>query len=200
VSDWLAVDQAMIDEFAECGGDRQWIHVDIERAKRERPHLGPVAQGYLWLSFVARYRCRSAHPRGAAAAFYYGLEEVRVSALASACGMLERTKATPIPFSYTLALRRITYMFCFFVPFGIHDASTYWTPLLTGIISYIIFGLDVLAEVMEAPFGDTSMVISLDSMTRALKSMFWSRWVKRLAGADPSEGLRTHLIGHSIDY
>jgi hypothetical protein len=53
---------------------------------------------------------------------------------------------------------------------------------------------------MEAPFGDTSMVISLDSMTRALKSMFWSRWVKRLAGADPSEGLRTHLIGHSIDY
>jgi putative membrane protein len=95
--------------------------------------------------------------------------EEKVSALASACGMLERTKATPIPFSYTLALRRLTYMFCFLVPFGIHDASTYWTPLLAAIISYIFFGLDVLAEVMESPFSDTSMVIPLDAMTRGLE-------------------------------
>jgi ion channel-forming bestrophin family protein len=95
--------------------------------------------------------------------------EERVSALALAYGMLERTKATPIPFSYTLALRRLTYMFCFLVPFGIHDTSTYWTPLLAAIISYIFFGLDVLAEVMEAPFSDTSMVIPLDAMTRGLE-------------------------------
>ena len=95
--------------------------------------------------------------------------EERVSALAMAYGMLERTKATPIPFSYTLALRRLTYVFCFLVPFGIHDASTYWMPLLAVIISYIFFGLDVLAEVMEAPFSDTAMVIPLDAMTRELE-------------------------------
>jgi putative membrane protein len=95
--------------------------------------------------------------------------EERVSAIALAYGMLERTKATPIPFSYTLALRRLTYIFCFLVPFGIHDAPTYWTPVLAVIISYIFFGLDVLAEVMEAPFGETFMVIPLDAMTRALE-------------------------------
>jgi acyl dehydratase len=33
VPDWLTVDQAMIDHFAECSGDRQWIDVDVERAK-----------------------------------------------------------------------------------------------------------------------------------------------------------------------
>jgi ion channel-forming bestrophin family protein len=95
--------------------------------------------------------------------------EEKVSALASAYGTLERTKVTPMPFSYTLALRRLTYIFCFLVPFGIHEASTYWTPLLTLIISYIFFGLDVLAEVMGAPFSDTSMVIPLDAMTRGLE-------------------------------
>ncbi|QIG98277.1 MULTISPECIES: bestrophin family protein [unclassified Bradyrhizobium] len=95
--------------------------------------------------------------------------EEKVSALALACGTLERTKATPIPFSYTLALRRLTYMFCFLVPLGIHDTSTYWTPLLAVIISYIFFGLDVLAEVMEGPFNDTSMVIPLDAMTRGFE-------------------------------
>lgn len=95
--------------------------------------------------------------------------EEKVSAVAMAYGMLERTKATPIPFSYTLALRRLTYIFCFLVPFGIHDASTYWTPLLAVIISYIFFGLDVLAEAMEAPFSDTFMVMPLDAMTRGLE-------------------------------
>jgi acyl dehydratase len=34
-SDWIDVDQSRINQFAECTGDRQWIHIDIERAKRE---------------------------------------------------------------------------------------------------------------------------------------------------------------------
>ena len=53
VSDWVAIDQARIDAFASCTGDNQWIHVDVERAKRESPFGGPVAHGYLTLSMVA---------------------------------------------------------------------------------------------------------------------------------------------------
>ena len=45
--DWVAIDQAGIDTFASCTGDRQWIHVDVERAKRESPFRGPTAHGYL---------------------------------------------------------------------------------------------------------------------------------------------------------
>ncbi|WP_029078317.1 MaoC family dehydratase [Bradyrhizobium sp. th.b2] len=78
VSDWLTVDQAMIDKFADCSGDRQWIHVDVERAKRESPYRGPIAHGYLSLSFVAPLSMLvGAIPRGAAAAFNYGLDKVR---------------------------------------------------------------------------------------------------------------------------
>ena len=52
VSDWLTVDQAMINQFAECSGDTQWIHVDVARAIRESPFGGPVAHGFLTLSLL----------------------------------------------------------------------------------------------------------------------------------------------------
>ena len=53
-SDWLTVDQAMIDKFAEATGDHQWIHVDVERAKREMPGGKTIAHGYLTLSLLPR--------------------------------------------------------------------------------------------------------------------------------------------------
>src|SRR5438046_402210 len=53
-SEWVTVDQAMIDKFAEATGDHQWIHVDVERAKREMPGGKTIAHGYLTLSLVPR--------------------------------------------------------------------------------------------------------------------------------------------------
>ncbi len=53
-SEWMTVDQAMIDKFAEATGDHQWIHVDVERAKREMPGGKTIAHGYLTLSLVPR--------------------------------------------------------------------------------------------------------------------------------------------------
>jgi acyl dehydratase len=48
----LEVTQSMIDRFAELTGDRQWIHVDVERCKRESPFGGPIAHGFLTLSLL----------------------------------------------------------------------------------------------------------------------------------------------------
>ena len=78
VSGWLTVDQTQINQFAECSGDRQWIHVDVERAKRESPYGSTIAHGYLTLSLVAPLQMQiGAIPQGAAAAFNYGLDKVR---------------------------------------------------------------------------------------------------------------------------
>lgn len=52
MSEWLTVDQAGVDRFAEATGDYQWIHVDPERARRESPFGGPVAHGFLTLSLI----------------------------------------------------------------------------------------------------------------------------------------------------
>ncbi len=53
-SEWVTVDQAMIDKFADATGDHQWIHVDVERAKRDMPGGKTIAHGYLTLSLVPR--------------------------------------------------------------------------------------------------------------------------------------------------
>ena len=53
-SDWVIVEQGMIDRFAEATGDHQWIHVDVERAKRELPDGKTIAHGLLTLSLVPR--------------------------------------------------------------------------------------------------------------------------------------------------
>jgi len=53
-SEWMTVDQAMIDKFADATGDHQWIHVDVERARKEMPGGKTIAHGYLTLSLVPR--------------------------------------------------------------------------------------------------------------------------------------------------
>jgi acyl dehydratase len=78
VSDWITVDQDRIDAFAACTGDRQWIHVDVERARRESPFGGTIAHGYLVLSLVAALVMEiGGIPPDAASALNYGLDKVR---------------------------------------------------------------------------------------------------------------------------
>jgi len=87
VSDWMLVDQERINEFADCTGDRQWIHVDVERAKRESPFGGPVAHGYLTLSLIGPLSLNvGVVPSDAAAGFNYGLDKVRFLAPVPAGG------------------------------------------------------------------------------------------------------------------
>lgn len=52
VSDWITVGQDKIDAFAELTGDRQWIHVDVARAKEKMPGGRTIAHGYLVMSLV----------------------------------------------------------------------------------------------------------------------------------------------------
>jgi acyl dehydratase len=78
VSGWLTIDQHRIDEFADCTGDKQWIHVDVERARRESPFGGTIAHGYLTLSVAASLAIEAGViPDDAAAALNYGLDKVR---------------------------------------------------------------------------------------------------------------------------
>lgn len=78
VSDWLEVDQSMIDRFADCTRDHQWIHVDRERARRESPYGAPVAHGFLTLSLLSSlsYEC-GAWPVHLGTVVNYGLDRLR---------------------------------------------------------------------------------------------------------------------------
>ena len=77
VSEWLTVDQPRVDGFAEVTGDHQWIHVDVERARRESPFGGPIAHGYLTLSLLANFAQQCIAVEGIRLAVNYGLNRVR---------------------------------------------------------------------------------------------------------------------------
>jgi acyl dehydratase len=93
-SAWVTVDQDRIDRFADCTGDRQWIHVDVERARRESPFGAPIAHGYLTLSLVAAMVMElGIIPPDAATGLNYGLDKVRFIAPVKA-GARVRARAT----------------------------------------------------------------------------------------------------------
>ena len=87
ISQWVRLDQQRIDEFADCTGDRQWIHVDRERAARESPFGGTIAHGYLTLATVGPAQLEVwIAPAAIATALHYGLDRVRFLAPVPAGG------------------------------------------------------------------------------------------------------------------
>ena len=76
-SDWMTVEQAMIDKFADATGDHQWIHVDVERAKREMPGGKTIAHGYLTLSLEPRMASSLIQVTKRSRGINYGSNKVR---------------------------------------------------------------------------------------------------------------------------
>jgi len=79
VTDWLEIDQARIDKFADATGDHQWIHVDPERAK-DSQFGSTIAHGYLTLSLVNYFLPRLIDVRGISMGVNYGSDKVRFPA------------------------------------------------------------------------------------------------------------------------
>ncbi|MDA3146841.1 MaoC family dehydratase [Leucobacter sp. UCMA 4100] len=75
-SEWHTIDQARIDAFAETTNDRQWIHVDPERAA-ETPTGATIAHGYLTLSLIASMMGEIYRVEGVTMLLNYGLNRVR---------------------------------------------------------------------------------------------------------------------------
>ncbi|MEO3999959.1 MaoC family dehydratase [Mesorhizobium sp. CAU 1732] len=78
VSNWVEIDQAMIDSFAATTRDEQWIHVDVERARRESTYGAPVAHGFLTLSLISGMSYEiGIRPKDVSASINYGLDKLR---------------------------------------------------------------------------------------------------------------------------
>jgi acyl dehydratase len=80
VSDWKEITPFSVSSFAEATGDRQWIHLDEERARRESPFGGPVAHGFLTLSLLPELMASAVRFEGVRMGVNYGLNKVRFTA------------------------------------------------------------------------------------------------------------------------
>jgi acyl dehydratase len=78
VTDWFPVTEDRIRQFAEATEDRQWIHVERERAERESPYGTTIAHGFLTLSLLSRFMKEAIQIRGGVRmSVNYGLNRVR---------------------------------------------------------------------------------------------------------------------------
>jgi len=77
-TDWHVVEQARIDAFAEATGDRQWIHVDRERAQRESPFGDTVAHGFLTVALAPALLPELVQVENCARIVNYGIEKLRL--------------------------------------------------------------------------------------------------------------------------
>jgi acyl dehydratase len=75
-SDWITITQEQVNQFAEATGDHQWIHVDVEKA-RKGPFGGPIAHGFLTLSLLPRFFESTIEVVESAMGVNYGLNKVR---------------------------------------------------------------------------------------------------------------------------
>jgi acyl dehydratase len=83
-SDWFTVDQKTIDLFAEATGDHQWIHIDVERAKKEMPGGKTIAHGFLTLSLLPRLGPTIYAIQRKSRGINYGTNKVRFTAMVPA--------------------------------------------------------------------------------------------------------------------
>jgi acyl dehydratase len=107
VSDWIAISQPMIDEFADAIEDRQWIHVDPERAARESPFRDAsgqrrtVAHGFLTLSLLTRLLENAIEVTDRQAGINVGFNKVRFTAPVTSGsrvrGRFTLAKVKPVP-------------------------------------------------------------------------------------------------------
>lgn len=77
VSDWVLVDQARVDKFADATGDHQWIHVDVARARREMPGGRTIAHGYLTLSLLPMLMAQILRIKQVSSRVNYGSNRIR---------------------------------------------------------------------------------------------------------------------------
>ena len=76
-SDWMAIEQDRINQFADATGDHQWIHLDAEKAAKELPTKSTIAHGFLSLSLIVPLAAQVWSITGAKMMINYGLNKVR---------------------------------------------------------------------------------------------------------------------------
>ena len=85
-------------------------------------------------------------------------------------GACERIKNTPIPFSYSLFIKKFIFIYCFSLPIGLVPVFFYWSIPISMFILYVLVSIEILAEEVEDPFGEDDNDLPMDEMAGKIKT------------------------------
>jgi putative membrane protein len=134
--------------------------VDALASERNRPYA---------ISHGTAECIREAYVRGLVHPMHLPVLEQSLTSLTDIQGGAERIQSTPIPFSYTTLIHRITAVYCYALPFGVVDTVGIFTPFVVTIVAYAFFGLDVVGDEIDMPFGHDPNDLPLRSITRTIE-------------------------------
>ncbi len=92
-----------------------------------------------------------------------------LSSLALAQAGCERIFTTPLPFVYSLLVRRTTYLYCWLLPFALIESTGWFAPVLAAVVAYVFFGLQAVTNELELPFRMGQNGLPLDAMCRTIE-------------------------------
>ncbi|MFG6515723.1 bestrophin family protein [Sulfitobacter sp. TB366] len=92
-----------------------------------------------------------------------------LSSLGNAQAGCERISSTPLPFVYSLLIRRTTYLYCWLLPFALVEAASWLTPIFTAVVGYVFFGLQEVTHELENPYSNAQNGLPLDAMCRTIE-------------------------------
>ncbi|MFA6962528.1 MAG: bestrophin family ion channel [Opitutaceae bacterium] len=96
--------------------------------------------------------------------------EPTMAGLSTVLGTCERIANTPIPFTYSVIIHRVIYLFALLLPFGLVEAVGAWTPVIVGFSAYMFFTLEALSDEIEEPFGMMPNDLALDAMSAGIEA------------------------------
>jgi putative membrane protein len=85
-------------------------------------------------------------------------------------GGCERIKKTPIPYSYSLFLKKFVFLYAITIPFGMVYDFKYWTIPIATVILYVLGSIELIAEEIEAPFGSDANDLPTDSLALTISN------------------------------
>lgn len=85
-------------------------------------------------------------------------------------GACERIKNTPIPYSYSLFIKKFIFVYTMTMPFGLVFDFKYWTILITTFTLYVFGSIELLAEEIEDPFGSDANDLPTDELTEKIEA------------------------------
>ncbi len=93
----------------------------------------------------------------------------RLACFAQAQAGNERLLTTPLPFVYSLLVRRTIWLYCLLIPFGLFETAGWFEPLMAATVAYVFFGLSEVTHELETPFADTPNNGPLSALCRTME-------------------------------
>jgi putative membrane protein len=85
------------------------------------------------------------------------------------CGACERIKNTPIPYSYSMYIKKFIFIYLLTLPFGFVTEMHYWTIPIVFLISFVLLSVELIAEEIEEPFGEDGNDLPTDELTAKIR-------------------------------